>query len=112
MPFPPFLGNLPELDLPFDPSVVTARAIGSPEALAVFFDIHRETTLAPHSHGDQWGTVIRGELHLTMDGQTRTYRPGESYFIPAGTVHGATIPAGTQIIDVFAEADRYRVKRG
>jgi len=47
-----------------------------------------------------------------MDGQTRTIRPGESYFIPAGTVHGASIPAGTQILDVFAEADRHAVKRG
>jgi quercetin dioxygenase-like cupin family protein len=110
MPFPPFFDSLPELDVPFDSSVVTTRAIGSPEALAVFFDIHQDTTLDPHSHGDQWGTVIRGELHLTMDGEAHSYRPGESYFIPAGTVHGATIPAGTQILDVFAEADRYPVK--
>ncbi|WP_135505538.1 cupin domain-containing protein [Roseovarius aestuariivivens] len=111
MPFPPFFSELPEIDVPFAPDVVTTRAIASPEGLAVFFDIHQNTTLSPHQHGDQWGTVIRGKLHLTMDGTTKTYGPGEDYFIPAGTVHGAEIPAGTQILDVFAEPDRYAVKR-
>ncbi len=111
MPFPPFFADLPQLDVPFDPAVVTTRAIASPDALAVFFDIHQDITLDPHRHGDQWGTVIRGTLHLTMDGETRTYAPGDSYFIPAGTLHGATIPAGAQILDVFAEPDRYQVKR-
>lgn len=112
MSFPPFFDNLPQLDVPFDPAVVTTRAIASAHGLAVFFDIHRDTELAPHSHGDQWGTVIRGELELTMNGETRTYRPGQSYFIPAGAEHGARIPAGTQILDVFAEPDRYPVGAG
>jgi quercetin dioxygenase-like cupin family protein len=35
-------------------------------------------TLPPHSHGDQWGTVLAGQLALTREGETRVYRPGES----------------------------------
>lgn len=112
MAFPPFFEDLPELDVPFDPSVVTTRAIASPQGLAVFFDIHVDTSIPPHSHGDQWGTVLAGELHLTMDGETRIYRPGETYYIPAGTEHAAALPAGSQILDVFAEADRYPLKGG
>ncbi len=112
MPFPKFFADLPELDAPFDPAAVTARAIAGPEALAVFFEIHQDTSIAPHSHGDQWGMVIDGELHLKLEGEPRIFHPGESYDIPAGTVHSAFIPAGTRLLDVFAEPDRYKVKRG
>jgi len=33
-----------------------------------------------------------------------------SYSIPAGVEHGALIKAGTKVIDVFEEADRYPIK--
>ncbi|QGX98415.1 cupin domain-containing protein [Roseovarius faecimaris] len=111
MPFPSFRDALPALDVPFDPEVVTTRAVAAPEGLLVFFDIHQDTSLAPHSHGPQWGTVIAGELHLTRGGQTTIYRPGETYEIAEGEEHGAFIPAGSQIMDLFAEPDRYPVKR-
>ena len=54
--------------------------------------------------------VLRGALELTMNGQTRHFGPGESYDIPAGVEHGARVAAGSQLIDVFEEHDRYPVK--
>ena len=47
---------------------------------------------------------------MTIGGVTKTYRPGDSYSIPAGVEHGATVKAGTRAIDVFEEADRYTLK--
>ncbi len=63
-----------------------------------------------HSHGAQWGTVVEGEIELTIGGETKTYSPGDSYSIPAGVEHGAQIKSGTRVIDVFEEADRYPIK--
>lgn len=110
MPLPDFIRKFPSLELPLPDSMVATSAMQSKDGLVVFFEIREDTTLPPHSHGDQWGMVIEGQMDLTIGGQTRTYRPGEPYFIPGGTEHGASIPAGTVIMDVFAEADRYALK--
>jgi quercetin dioxygenase-like cupin family protein len=47
---------------------------------------------------------------MTIDGKTQTYRPGDSYFIPSGVVHGGKATAGTKVIDFFEEKERYKLK--
>jgi quercetin dioxygenase-like cupin family protein len=44
----------------------------------------------PHSHKHYDETVygVEGTLTFTVDGKTVHIRPGESYFIPRGAVHG------------------------
>jgi quercetin dioxygenase-like cupin family protein len=54
--------------------------------------------------------VLEGSIEFTIGGVTRRYGPGESYDIPAGTVHSARIPAGTVAMDVFEETDRYPLR--
>jgi quercetin dioxygenase-like cupin family protein len=110
MDFPAFIDDLPALAVPFPEDVVSARAIRSDAGLAVFFSFHKDMDLPPHSHGAQWGTVVAGRIVFTIGGETRTFGPGDSYDIPAGVVHGARIAAGTRVIDVFAEADRYPLR--
>lgn len=110
MPFPDFFRSFPGLDVPFAEDVVQISAIRSDEGLVAFFTFHKAMTLPMHSHGAQWGTVVEGEIVFTIGGVTRTYRPGDSYMIPAGVEHGAEIRAGTRAIDVFQEPDRYRLK--
>ncbi|WP_095589678.1 cupin domain-containing protein [Actibacterium ureilyticum] len=110
MQFPDFIMGLPALDIPFPEDVVSARAIRSDAGLMVFFTFHQDITLPPHSHGAQWGSVIEGRVDLTMGGKTRSYRPGESYDIPAGTEHAARVAAGSKVIDVFEEPDRYPLR--
>jgi quercetin dioxygenase-like cupin family protein len=110
MSFPDFIRALPALDVPFPEEVVSTRAMRAPEGLTVFFEFHQDMTLPPHSHGPQWGTVIAGEIEFTIGGETKVYAPGMSYSIPDGVEHGAEIKAGTRVIDVFAEADRYPLK--
>jgi quercetin dioxygenase-like cupin family protein len=110
MPFPDFIEAFPGLDVPFPDEVVRTMAVRSEAGLVVFFDFAQDLALPPHSHGAQWGTVVEGEVALTVAGETRVYRPGESYSIPAGVEHAVRVRAGTRAIDVFAEADRYPLK--
>lgn len=110
MPFPDFFRTFPGLAVPFPEEVVQIAAIRSDAGLVAFFTFHQAMTLPMHSHGAQWGTVVEGEIVFTIGGDTRTYRPGDSYLIPAGVEHGARIKAGTRVIDVFEEPDRYPLK--
>lgn len=110
MDLPAFIKDQPALELPFPEDVVESAAIRSDGALVVFFTFRKDMDLPPHAHGPQWGTVLDGELELTIGDQTRKLRRGDSYDIPAGVTHGARITAGTKVIDVFAEIDRYPLK--
>lgn len=107
MNFPEFTKDFPLLDIPFPPDVVAAYAVRSDKGLVVFFDFHQDLDLPAHSHKGQWGTCFAGEVELTIEGVTQTYRPGETWNIPAGAIHSARIKAGTKAMDVFEEPDRY-----
>ncbi len=78
----------------------------------VFFDIDLVPNgeIPPHSHGEQWGIVVEGEVELTIGGKTKRYRPGDTYRIPAGVVHSAKFLTHFRAIDVFADADRYNAR--
>lgn len=110
MPFPPFIEAFPSIDVPFPDDVVRTSVVRSDDGLVVFFTFLKDMTLPMHSHGAQWGTVIEGEIEFTIGGETRIYRPGDSYSIAAGVEHGAVIKAGSRVIDVFEEADRYPLR--
>ena len=52
---------------------------------------------------EQCGTVISGELELTIAGKTRRLRPGEVYIIPGGVQHGGRAgETQCQVLDVFS----------
>lgn len=110
MTLPDFIRAFPAIDLPLPERQVTTNAMRTDKGLAVFFSIHEDTELPEHAHGAQWGTVIAGSVTLTMNGETRTYGPGETYDIPAGTPHAVKVPAGSVLLDLFAEPDRYALK--
>ena len=104
--YPDFILNLPEADVPM--AGVVGKMLQGERGEAVFFTIEAGAEVPPHSHGDQWGVVLDGEMELTIGGQTRRYRPGDSYFIPAGTVHSARFPVRCRVFDLFADAQRYK----
>lgn len=110
MSFPDFIMGLPAIDVPFPEDVVQTRAIRSDHGLCVFFTFLKDMELPPHRHGAQWGTVVEGEIEFTIGGKTDVYGPGDSYSIAADVEHGAVIKAGTRVIDVFAEPDRYPIR--
>ncbi|UFI02554.1 cupin domain-containing protein [Roseibium aggregatum] len=110
MQLPDFIRKFPALDVPFPEDVVRSYAVRSDTGLVVFFDFVKDMVLPPHSHLAQWGTVLSGEIEFTIAGETRTMGPGAIYDIPSGAEHSAIIKAGTKVIDVFEEPDRYPVK--
>ena len=109
----PFVGtvadNLPPVELPYDTGV--GHMLVGDEGAAVFVAFHERTEVPPHRHGAQWGVVIRGEMILDLDGEHIRVGPGEWYDIPAGVPHGAVVEAGTALIDVFADPDRFRAAK-
>jgi len=110
MQYPEFFDAFPRLALPFPEDVVLSRAISSEAGLVVFFTFLKDLDLPVHRHGPQWGTVVAGRIDFTIGGVTQSYGPGDSYSIPAEVDHGARISAGTRVIDVFAERDRYALR--
>ena len=110
MAFPDFIKAFPSIDVPFAEDVVQTAAVQSDAGLVAFFTFLKDMVLPMHAHGAQWGTVVEGEIEFTIGGETKIYRAGDSYFIPADVSHGAMIKAGTRAIDVFEEADRYALK--
>ena len=56
-----------------------------------------------HKHpNEQAGYVVEGEMLLTIAGQSRTVKAGESYLIPYDAEHGAKAIAHTIIIESFS----------
>ncbi len=110
MHLPEFIAGLPEIDTPFPATTVKTSALKSDHGLLVFFQILKDFELPAHRHRAQWGTVLEGQIELTIGDETRTYRQGESYYIPPGVVHSGKISAGTKVIDIFEEPERYKLK--
>lgn len=84
--------------------------LASPQGQAVFFRAEKDFEVPPHAHGAQWGIVVSGNLELIIEGETATYEPGQTYSIGAGETHSARLGAGTCVIDVFQDPDRYEAK--
>ena len=106
--FPELITAMPQADIPFPG--VRGWILQGQDRQVVFFDIDAIGEVPAHSHGEQWGTVIEGEMELTIGQQTRRYEPGDTYHIPAGVTHGARFLSHFRAIDVFADPDRYKPK--
>ena len=76
----------------------------------LFNESSKEVTVPVHSHGDQFGIVFDGIIELPIGDQSLTYTRGDTYFIPAGTLHKAQIHPGFRAVDYFSEQNRYRVR--
>ena len=106
--YPQVIKNLPEADIGFE-GVEGWLSQGNDHQI-VFFKIEPVGRVKEHTHGDQWGIVIDGEMDLTIDGITRTCKKGDSYYIPAGIVHSAEFKNQTRVMDFFADKNRYKPK--
>lgn len=106
--FPEFIQTLPEVDLPFDG--VSGWLLQGETRQVVFLKCHQLTDVPAHSHRSQWELVIDGEVELRMEGKAQVHRAGDSFYIPEGVEHGATIQPGYRAIIFFDQTDRYQIK--
>ncbi len=107
-PFPEMIRGLPEIAIPI--AGIRGWLLQGGQTQAVFLDIAAEAEVPRHAHCAQWGVVVTGEMTLTIGDETRTYRAGDWYYIPAGVDHGATFPTRVNAIDVFDDGSRYQPK--
>ena len=70
--FPPFIENLPEVDLPF--AGATGLLLQGEATQAVFARFDADVAAPAHSHRAQWEIVIAGEVELEKEGEKRVYR--------------------------------------
>lgn len=107
-PYAQFIKDLPQAAIPIQG--VTGYIQGGPTTQTVFLDLPAGTHIPPHSHGEQWGIVVSGELEFTMDSETVTRTAGDSYLVTAGAEHSLTTISDCLVIEVFDVPDRWKAK--
>jgi quercetin dioxygenase-like cupin family protein len=106
--FPEFITKLPELDMPLEG--VSGHLLQGDTQQVTFVRFDKDVEVPAHSHRAQWELVIAGEVKLTMKGEERTYRQGESFYVPEGIEHSGNVRAGYRAIIFFDQVDRYQAK--
>jgi quercetin dioxygenase-like cupin family protein len=107
--FPDLIRSLPEADISF--KGFKGWISQAEDHQVVFFEIEPIGKVAEHKHGAQWGVVFEGEMDMTIGGITKTFKKGDSYFIPSGVLHSAVFRTKTYVMDVFADRERYKPKK-
>lgn len=107
--FPDIIKNLPDAEINF--KGVKGKLLQGEDSQLVFMEIEPIGEVPPHTHGAQWGILLKGEMILTIGEETKTYRKGDSYYIPANMVHSATFNTKVYVLDFFADKDRYKMRK-
>jgi quercetin dioxygenase-like cupin family protein len=83
---------------------VEMRALHGERMSLALFRIARGAVVPEHSHPhEQIGTVLAGEMELSIAGDTRVVPSGGAYHIPSHTVHSARCLKGpAEVIEVFS----------
>lgn len=57
------------------------------------------TKYGPHAHGeDQSHWIVSGELELRVGHETYILRAGDRDFLPANTIHSASVPGNEPVV--------------
>lgn len=83
---------------------VRIRAPFGERIMLSLVEIDAGAVVPPHAHPhEQAGVVLEGQLELTVGGETRVLRRGESYIIPGGVEHSARSAGGPcRALDIFS----------
>ncbi len=104
---PPEIMALPKVEIPVDG--VTGYCLKDDRKQVVFFVFEEGVSFPDHSHCDQRGLVISGEMVIDIEGQSNLYQAGDQYRVPEGVKHRASFTQQTVLIDMSDAPDRYRV---
>ncbi len=83
---------------------VLARPLNGDRVTIGFVDIEPNVLVPEHQHeNEQVGFVLRGSVTMTVEGQSRELRVGETYTIASQLPHSAKAGGdGVSVVDVFA----------
>lgn len=84
MELPDMITRLPEADLPFPSTALRTSVLQSGHGQLVFFQIHKDVEIPPHSHKGQWGIVLEGRIDMVIDGKKCSYGPGRDVLHSGG----------------------------
>ena len=104
---PPEVLNLPKVEMPV--AGVTGYCLRDEEKQVVFFLFDEGVSFPDHSHCEQRGIVISGEMLIEVEGTTDYYQGGDTYVVPEGVRHRASFSKPTLLIDMSDAPDRYAV---
>ena len=96
------LADLPLLEIWGD--TVRARRVEGERITLAVVELAPNAVVPEHRHAaEQLGMVIRGQMHFTVDGETRDLGPGGTWRILGGRPHDVVAgPDGAVVIDVFS----------
>lgn len=106
--FPKPILELPEADIPLNG--VKAHLFQGVKNQIIFMFFENDVDLPEHSHESQWEIVIEGKVDLFVEGNKKTYKKGDRFFIPKGAKHSAKVYSGYSSIAFFNQKDRYKQK--
>lgn len=106
--FPYIITKQPSADIAIDG--VDSRLIQARQQQFIFMEFNRDAEIPEHSHNAQWGVVLDGEIELTIAGQPRTLKKGDTYYIDKDVRHSAKIKKGYKDLTLFDQKDRYKTK--
>lgn len=99
--YPQKIRQLPLYDGRFD-----AHKLEADGADVLFASYPAGTRIPAHTHDtDNYGVITRGELILTVGGNTERYGPGQWYHVPANVEHAAEFELATDEIEFWFAAD-------
>ena len=104
--FPDMIINLPKANVPLDGA--KAYLSQGENHQVIFLEFEKDALLPEHSHEAQWEYVLNGKVDLCVDGIKKTYRKGDTFFIPKGVKHSGKIFAGYSSVAFFNQKDRYK----
>ena len=106
--FPEIITSLANADIPI--KGLSSYLFQGENQQILFMEFGNDVEVPEHSHEAQWGTVLSGEIELTVEGRKVVLKKGDTYFIPTGAKHCAKIKAGYKDITLFNQKDRYKEK--
>ncbi len=100
--YPDRIRQLIAYDGRFDAFQLDAQQADGKDCKVLFASYPKETVIEPHQHDtDNYGIITRGELILTMKGETTHYGAGDWYHVPAGVEHSAQFEIETDEIEFW-----------
>ncbi len=83
---------------------VSVRSIWGERVMISMIQVNPNIEVPKHQHdNEQAGYVLKGEVEMTIGGEKRVIKEGDSYVIPSGLEHGAiATDKGALVLDIFS----------